>query len=85
MNIREKSERSQFAKMNLCEISEKSPFAKINPGEKKTKNKNDNLSYIDAMIQGSVQFLEVDSQNISKATKYASEFGNERNSGMKKS
>lgn len=47
--------------MNLCEISEKSPFAKINPGEKKTKNKNDNLSYIDAMIQGSVQFLVVDS------------------------
>ena len=61
MNIREKSERSQFAKMNLCEISEKSPFAKINPGEKKTKNKNDNLSHIDAMIQGSVQFLVVDS------------------------
>ena len=61
MNIREKSERSQFAKMNLCEISEKSPFAKINPDEKKTKNKNDNLSYIDAMIHGSVQFLVVDS------------------------
>ena len=61
MSIREKSEHSQFAKINLCKISEKSPFAKINPGEKKkTKNKNDNLSYTDAMIQGSVQLLVVD-------------------------
>ena len=37
MSIREKSEHSQFAKINLCKISEKSPFAKINPGEKKIK------------------------------------------------